>query len=110
MAFADLLQHSVTLQRLSTTKDSSGGTINAYTTVTSFNCLIRGASSNEINAHAQQNIQVSHVIATLYSSVTPGDRLIDASSLYYEVKGVKHQRGVGTIGEFWEITANQLKQ
>lgn len=108
MSLDSLYQHRATVDSLSTSDDAAGGTVNAYTTRATMNCLIRAASSSEIEAYSSQNLQVSHVIRTGYTGVQVGDRVTDADGKHYDVRGIWKQFGVGSIPDMYEIAGWQL--
>ncbi len=92
----------------SETTDASGGQVVTYTARNEdVQCLIRGANATEMLRFNQQNIVVTHIIATSSSLFRSGDKVV-SNGLTYEVKSIKPQQGVGNIPSFYEIGCEQL--
>lgn len=92
----------------SETTDASGGQVVTYTARdTDVQCLIRGASATEVLRFQQQNINVSHIIATSSAVFRSGDK-VTSNGLTYAVKSIRPQQGVGGIPAHYEIACEQL--
>lgn len=92
------------------TTDASGGQVVNYSASArneDIQCLVRGANASEVLRFQQQNIVVTHIIATSSSVFRAGDKVV-SNGLTYEVKTIKPQQGVGMIPSFYEISCEQL--
>jgi hypothetical protein len=111
MAFANMLQHTVTIYGPPTqSTDSGGGVLITYPTIrqTSVPCLINSVSASEQERFAQQNIVVTHTIAMSYQGVQRGDKAVDAGDQAYHIQGINTQQGVGSIATFTYLYAQQI--
>lgn len=107
MAFADLLQHTMTVYPSANTQDASLGNVVGYgvARVTRTPCLLNAASADTQERFAQQGISVSHTIATSYAGVRQGDKIIAFDKAgtqigVYHVHGLRTARQVGSIADF----------
>ena len=100
--------HLCDLYTRSETTDASGGQVVTYTLrVSSVGCLVRGASASEKMIYQQQNINVSHVIASADNRFQEGDKII-SNSLTFRTQGIRPQQGVGMIPDWYEVTVEQV--
>lgn len=112
--FMSVLPHSVTIQKYSTTGDTSGGNVESWTTRTAgVACLV----TQEAGAGGPNG--VTHTVSyPLQSSLTadarPGDRLLVvtgpgfSAGLYLAVQEITQHGGVGGIDAFTRLKCRQV--
>ena len=105
-----LAEDTCTLQRQKVVADSSGGpTRPTWTTVAeSVPCKVEEASSAQRLQWAAMQIPVSHVVYTQRTDIQNGDRLLTSDGEYIRVNGVRRQRAMGGIAEYWIIAGYEL--
>lgn len=110
------LPHTVTVQKSAAAKDSSGGTVETFTTrQAGVACLVtQQAGRTDRRFDAQPKAQ-THTVSTTYTGVRPGDRLLvtagpaNVLNKHLRVLGVSdhHHPGSG-IDEFVRLACEQL--
>lgn len=110
------LPHTVTVESVTTAKDTSGGTTETYATrQAAVACLItQQKGKTEDRFDAQRKVQM-HTVSMTYASTTPGDRLLvttgpsNVLNKYLYVVGItRHDNPLSGIDAYSRLACEQL--
>ena len=109
------LPHTVTVESVTTSSDTSGGTQETYATrQASVACLITQQSGSIDHRFNAARLVQRHTVTMTYASSTPGDRLYvslgpsNVQGKYLKVIGLTRHGGVGSIDAFSRLNCEQL--
>lgn len=87
MSLASLANQTATVERLTTTTDSWGGPVRAWSAVTTAKCRVQPVTGVDSIVQARPDLRISHRVYFPGSpDVQAGDRLkVDGLTLYVEV-------------------------
>lgn len=110
MSLQSLLNDTATLQRPTSTKDSSGGFTNSYVAVDSdVDCKVEDLSANDVMAYMKRDMIVSHNVTTFNANGRNGDAWYTSDSRLLIIQGVVKVRGQGGIDTYYEYVCNELR-
>lgn len=110
MSLQDFLTERVELQRQSiASRDTSGGVVQAWTTVASdVPAHVMSPSASQRAQYAQLQMVVPYTIFTERDDARNGDRVLLDDGTYVRLTGVSLTRAAGTLGAFWEWAGEQV--
>lgn len=111
MAFTDFLTERVTLQRQSIgSRDTSGGVVQAWTTVAEdVPAHVMAPSASQRVQYAQLQMVVPYTIFTERDDARNGDRVLLDDGTYVRLTGISRTRAAGSLSEFWEWAGEEVK-
>lgn len=108
--------HVVTVQKLVTSQDGSGGTVEDFSTTrqAAVACLITQESGRTDRRFDSEPRVQSHTVSTAYLGTQPGDRLLvttgpaNLTGKYLTVDGVTTNGPAGDVDEFAVLSCTQV--
>jgi hypothetical protein len=109
-----LLQHSVRVDALTWSRDTSGGNVKTYATrIASTACLVSQGAGRDDRRFDGNFVAGNYTVTTRYASVEPGDRLYvltgPYTGVYLRVLGFSGHGQVGSITKFYRLKCEELK-
>ena len=98
MSLDGLLTTSVTLERKTTSRDTSLGAVDTWSAVGTFRATIQPVSARERYLLQQRNVWMTHkVYFSQDIAATPRDRIRTATGLLYNILAYYDQAGRGRV-------------